>query len=144
MRKIVFAAAALGIFPSTAQAQVAGELEVRLNIVESCDISGSGTGSLGNAVLDFGTAALLQTAIDADTGTGVQALEVLCNPGVDYTLTFDAGQNADGNIANRAMQREGGSELVGYQIYQDAARNTVLSTISGVGTCGPMIRPARM
>lgn len=126
---------ALAAWPSTAQAQVAtGELEVRLNITESCDISGSTGGSLGNAVLDFGTATLLTAAIDADTGTGAQALEVLCNPGVDYTLTFDAGQNGGGNIANRAMQRDGGAELVRYQIYQDQARNTVLNTLSGTGT----------
>jgi spore coat protein U-like protein len=121
--------------PVAAQAQVStGELEVRLNITESCDISGSTGGSLGSAVLDFGTATLLQSAIDADTGTGVQALEVLCNPGVDYTLTFDAGQNGAGNIANRAMQRDGGSDLVRYQLYQDQARNTVLNTVAGTGT----------
>src|SRR5262245_53042181 len=100
---ITCATAAIAVWPTAAQAQVAtGELEVRLTITESCDISGSTGGSLGNALLDFGTAALLQTAIDADTGTGAQALEVLCNPGVDYTLTFDAGQNGGGNIANRA------------------------------------------
>jgi len=126
---------AITAWPSAAQAQVAtGELEVRLNVTASCDISGSTGGSLGNALLDFGTATLLTTAIDADTGTGAQALEVLCNPGVEYQLTFDAGQNGGGNIANRAMERDGGSELVRYQIYQDQARNTVLNTLSGEGT----------
>lgn len=127
--------AAISLWPSAGQAQVlTGDLEVRLNISASCDISGSTGGTLGGALLDFGTATLLQSAIDADTGTGAQALEVLCNPGVNYTLTFDAGQNGGGNIANRAMQRDGGSELVRYQIYQDAARNTVLDTFTGTGT----------
>lgn len=122
---------------SPAQAQVTqstGQLEVRLLVNASCDISGSTGGGLGNAVLDFGTATLLQDEIDADTGTsGTDALEVLCNPGVAYTLTFDAGQNAS-QVADRAMKREGGTELVGYQIYSDAARNNVLTTISGTGT----------
>ena len=120
-----------------AQAQVTqstGELEVRLLVNASCDISGSTSGGLGTAVLDFGTATLLQSAIDADTGTsGTDALEVLCNPGVAYTLTFDAGQNAT-QIADRAMKREGGTELVSYQLYSDAARSNVLNTLSGTGT----------
>jgi spore coat protein U-like protein len=128
------AAAAIALWPASAQAQVAtGELEVRLIITDSCDISGSTGGSLGNAVLDFGTHSLLTGAIDADTGTGATALEVLCNPGVDYTLTFGPGQNAS-DIANRAMERESGTDLVRYQLYTTAARNTVLNTISGTGT----------
>jgi spore coat protein U-like protein len=131
---------AASAWSTSAHAQVTqstGELEVRLLVNASCDISGSSTGGLGNAVLDFGTATLLQSAIDADTGTsGNEALEVLCNPGVAYTLTFDAGQNAT-VIANRAMKREGGTELVSYQIYSDAARNNVLQTLSGTGTGTP-------
>lgn len=76
-------------------------------------------------------------AIDADTGTsGANALEVLCNPGVTYSVTFDAGQHATA-IADRAMQLEGGTELVRYQIYSDAARANVLSSLSGVGTGTP-------
>jgi len=61
---------------------------------------------------------------------------VLCNPGVAYTLTFDAGQNAT-VIANRAMKKEGGTQLVNYQIYSDPARNNVLSNIGGTGTGVP-------
>src|SRR6478735_1938894 len=123
------------VWSSAAQAQVTqstGELEVRLQVSASCDISGSTTGGLGTAVLDFGSATLLKDAIDAET-TGAQALEVLCNPGVAYTLTFDAGENA-AQIADRAMKRDGGTELVAYQIYSDASRNTVLQTMSGTGT----------
>jgi spore coat protein U-like protein len=137
MTPAVGLAAAFLAWPLAAQAQVTqstGELEVRLQVNASCDISGSTSGGLGNAVLDFGTATLLQNAIDVDTASsGTDALEVLCNPGVNYTLTFDAGQNAT-QIANRAMKREGGTELVSYQLYQDAGRGTVLNTISGTGT----------
>jgi spore coat protein U-like protein len=137
-KSAVFAVASLAAVASVAaQAQVTqstGELEVRLLVNASCDISGSTSGGLGTAVLDFGTATLLQDAIDADTGSsGTQALEVLCNPGVAYTLTFDSGENA-AQIADRAMKREGGTELVSYQIYSDASRNTVLQTMSGTGT----------
>ena len=139
-RRAVLAVGSLAVaalWSSAAQAQVTqstGELEVRLLVNASCDISGSTSGGLGTAVLDFGTATLLQSAIDADTGSsGTDALEVLCNPGVAYTLTFDAGQNAT-VIADRAMKREGGTELVSYQLYSDAGRASVLNTISGTGT----------
>jgi spore coat protein U-like protein len=125
----------------TAEAQVTstvtGELQVKLLVTASCEVSGSSTGSIGTALLDFGSTTLLLEAIDADTGTsGVDALEVLCNPGVSYSIDFNAGQHAAA-IADRAMQLEGGTELVRYQIYSDAARANVLSTLSGVGTGTP-------
>jgi len=117
-----------------AQTTTTGELEIRLLVTASCEVSGSATGGIGSALLDFGTTSLLLEAIDGDTGTsGVDAFEVLCNPNVDYTVTFDAGQNAT-EVADRAMKRTGGSELVGYQIYSDPGRSTVLTTISGTGT----------
>ncbi len=116
---------------------VTGELQVKLLVTASCEVSGSSTGGIGNALLDFGSTELLLEAIDADTGTsGANALEVLCNPGVTYSVTFDAGQHATA-IADRAMQLEGGTELVRYQIYSDAARANVLSSLSGVGTGTP-------
>ena len=125
----------------TAQAQVTssvtGELQVKLLVTASCEVSGSSTGGIGTALLDFGSTALLLEAIDADTGTsGVNAFQVLCNPGVAYSVAFNAGQHAAA-IADRAMQLEGGSELVSYQIYSDAARSNILSTLSGVGTGSP-------
>jgi len=127
--------AAASIWSATAQAQVqTGQLNVQLNVTASCDISGSSTGALGAAVLDFGSATLLQTAINSTTAaSGTQALQVLCNPGVAYTLSFGAGQNAT-LIADRAMKREGGTELVKYQLYTTAARTTVLANLPGTGT----------
>jgi spore coat protein U-like protein len=131
---------ALGLFStSAALAQgantVSGQLQVKLLVTAACEVSGStGSPGIGTAVLDFGTTSLLMQAVEADTGTsGVQALEVICNPDVAYTVTFDAGQNAS-QVADRAMRRDGGTELVNYQIYTDASRNTVMTSVSGVGT----------
>jgi spore coat protein U-like protein len=130
--------AAILLLPAAAIAQgnsVSGQLQVRLLVTSACEVSGSsGSPGIGTAVLDFGSTALLLQAVEADTGTaGVQALEVLCNPNVAYTVSFDAGQNAS-QVADRAMRRDGGSELVNYQLYTDASRNTVLTSVSGVGT----------
>lgn len=130
---ILFAASPV----ATVHAQVSpvnGQLDVKLLVNASCEVSGSQSGGIGTAVLDFGTAQLLLNAVDADTGTsGVQALQVLCSPGVQYTVHFGPGQNAS-DIANRAMKRAGGSELVQYQLYSTAARTTVLDTLTGTGT----------
>ena len=143
MMRRALVVALLSLIPAgAAQAQVTqqtGELEVRLLITSACEVSGSATGGLGTSVLDFGTDALLLSAIDADTGSsGVQAIEVLCNPGVTYSVTFGSGQNAS-QIADRAMKREGGSQLVKYQLYSDAGRGTVLSSLSGTGTGAPQV-----
>ena len=127
--------AVVSVWPAVAQAQVqTGQINVQLNVTASCDISGSSTAALGAALLDFGSATLLQTAMVSTTAaSGTQALQVLCNPGVAYTLSFGAGQNAT-LIADRAMKRDGGAELVRYQLFTTAARSTVLATLPGTGT----------
>lgn len=132
---IAAAFAAFSITSASAQvAQTTGQLEVRLMVTAACEVSGSASGSIGTAVLDFGSTALLLQAIDADTGTsGTQALEVLCNPNVAYTVNFDAGQNAT-QTSDRAMRRDGGADLVSYQLYTDASRTTVLTSVAGVAT----------
>jgi len=122
-----------GVANAQVTQSVSGELQVKLLVSASCEVSGSSSGGVGTALLDFGSTALLLEAIDADTGTGVNALRVLCNPGVAYTLTFDAGQNATA-VADRAMRLQGGSDLVAYQLYSDASRATVLESLSGTGT----------
>ena len=126
---------------SAAHAQVSqtttGELEVRLLVTAACEVSGSESGGIGTSLLDFGSTDLLLQAINADTGTsGVNAAEVLCNPNVGYTVTFDAGQNAT-QVADRAMKLDGGTQLVNYQLYTSAARDTVLTTVTGTGTGTP-------
>jgi len=126
--------AAVSAWSSAAEAQVSGNLNVQLNVTASCDVSGSSSGALASALLDFGSATLLQTAINSTTAaSGTTALQILCNPGVAYTMTFNAGQNA-ALPADRAMKLQTGPELVRYQIYTDAGRGTVLTTRSGTGT----------
>lgn len=141
MRAYALVAAPILLWSGGAHAQLAstvtGELQVKLLVTASCEVSGSSSGGIGSALLDFGSTQLLLDAIDEDTGTsGPNALEVLCNPGVTYSVTFDAGQHATA-ISDRAMQLEGGTELVRYQIYSDAARANILSTLFGTGTGTP-------
>lgn len=55
-----------------------------------------------------------------------------CNPGVDYTVSFGAGENAT-EITNRAMAGPTGSANIPYQLYSDPARSVVLSEVSDTG-----------
>jgi len=140
MLRFVIPLAALAIVPCSpahAQIQATGELEVLLQVNAACEVSGSQTGGIGTALLDFGSADLLLEAIEADTGTsGIHAFEVLCNPGVGFTVEFGSGENAT-QIDDRAMRLVSGDDLVRYQLYTDAGRGTVLDTVSGVGTGSP-------
>ena len=51
---------------------------------------------------------------------------------VQYTITFNAGQNSGGSFANRRMLNATSGTFLSYQIYTDAAR----TTIWGDGTGG--------
>ena len=122
-------------FAAAAQTKT-GNLGVKLAISKACEVSGSGTGGLAGAVLDFGTNGLLQAAIDTDTSAGGStALKVQCNPAVTYTVNFDAGANpaTAGDTSTRRMKLTTGSSFVGYQVYSNAARTTVLASVGGTG-----------
>lgn len=131
-------AATTPLSPAWAQSPVSSGLAVRLLVNASCDVTGSSTGGIGGAVLDFGTTSLLLDAINQSIATtGPQALEVLCNSGVAWTATFDAGLNGGGNIQNRAMRHSTGTEVVFYQLYSDTARSAILDEVSNTGTGSP-------
>lgn len=130
--------AALWITPAHAQLTQAdtGTLDVRLVVEEACEVAwpGSTIGG-GDAELDFGTTTRLDTAIDREIGTGGSSgIEVRCNSGTTYAVAFDAGQNASGNIADRAMRGAvNTSQLIPYQLYSDAARTDILATLTLTG-----------
>jgi spore coat protein U-like protein len=139
-----FAAVSAVSVSGQATAQVTGQLEVRLLINASCEVSGSSGGSIGNAVLDFGTNSLLLSAITGQTpSTGANALLVQCNPGLPYTIAFNAGANAatPGDVNTRRMKNAASTNFVSYQLYSDAARATVLTNVGGTadGTRQPVV-----
>lgn len=120
----------LGAWPTVGRAQVTGpgQLGVRIVIESSCDISGATGGTLTGALLDFGTHSLLQSAINADTTTSAQPLQVLCTPDARYTLTFGQGLHASGTPPqNRRMAS--GTDFIPYELFSDAQRSTALGSI---------------
>lgn len=136
--RLVLSSALLAAAPlAAAHAQVSGtatgSLDVLLSVTATCEVNGSASGGTGKATLDFGETQLLTANVDGEIGTGGSGgIEVRCNPGVDYTVDFGAGENAT-DIANRAMAGPTGSANIPYQLYSDSARSVVLSQVSDTG-----------
>lgn len=120
--------------PALAQSAspVTGYLDVRLQITGSCEVSGASS-TAGNALIDYGTHTNLNMAIDADTGTGANAFQIKCSPGVSWTAAFDGGQSGD--ISARQMAgTTTPTNLIGYQLATNASMTPNLESISGSGT----------
>lgn len=76
MRAYALVAAPILLWSGAAEAQLAsnvtGELQVKLLVTASCEVSGSSSDGIGSALLDFGSTQLLLDAIDEDTGTSAR------------------------------------------------------------------------
>ncbi|WP_158882734.1 spore coat protein U domain-containing protein [Rhodanobacter sp. L36] len=107
---------------------VTGTLEVRLRLQSSCDFA---TGSMGNALLDFGRVAGSgpHDAVDsADSAKSFALIEVTCSSsgtGANApVLTIDYGLHAKG--AQRYLMNAHG-ERIAYDLYADPAHHVPLS-----------------
>ncbi|WP_223819707.1 Csu type fimbrial protein [Cupriavidus cauae] len=98
---------------------------VTANVISDCIITATN--------VDFGTRGLLSADATA-TGT----ITARCTNGSPYTLAINAGTSAGASVANRRMQRSGGTEQIGYQLYQNAA----YSVPWGDGTTGTSVLSA--
>jgi spore coat protein U-like protein len=95
--------------------------------------------SIGANTLDFGTV----------TGTGTVTassnLSVTCTLNAAYAIALDGG-SVNGDVSDRRMKRDGGSETIAYQLYRDSARtliwgNTSGTTMTGTGSGGAQSIP---
>lgn len=115
---------------------VTGSLSVTATLAASCTINTSTTGTVTNAVLNFGT--VTSMASDIDTGTssaGGNKITVLCSNGTAWTIAMNAGNNVSGSQRRMAG---GISEYIPYNLYSDSSRSTAInintSALSGTGT----------
>lgn len=82
----------------------------------------SPTADLGT--IDFGTVTNFATGQDAVSTPGNGSIILTCTPGISVTIGIDNGLH--GTSANqRFLERVGGTQLIPYQLYQDASRSTV-------------------
>lgn len=95
----------------------------------------AGTGSSGTTsfgTLDFGSQIFLNQSVFA-SGTAVSrgAISVMCNAGVTYHVMLGTGGNSS-TTNNRYMVKSGTGEQIRYNLFVDAAHNTIWDNQTGV------------
>jgi spore coat protein U-like protein len=108
-----------------AQAAISGQIQVRLSIIASCEVTNGVTSTPGSPVsdlglLDFGaqgptwTSPINANLSDAGNGT----LEVSCNSSVTgFTVTIDGGTHGDGTT----RRLSNGTQTIAYRLFLDAS-----------------------
>ncbi|WGV19650.1 spore coat U domain-containing protein [Pseudomonas putida] len=88
---------------------------VSAQIVAGCLVVG-GASSYGT--LDYGTRSALATG-GIGTSLGGTTVTFQCTPGVAVSMSVDGGQNSASGMRN--LKRTGGTQMLAYQLYRDAA-----------------------
>lgn len=116
--------AATSASPALAAGTLSGQIGVSLVIGDGCTVeNGSSTGGTNEwGTLDFGEYADLTSVIDGQVigADGSSAVSVTCSTGLSPTLTIDGGLYSNGALRN--VSSNGGTALVAYRLYSDAAR----------------------
>jgi len=79
--------------------------------------------------LNFGTHGVLEGTIDTQGDISIE-----CTKGTPYAIALDAGLNASGVVANRAMTN--GTDKIAYQLYSNAGYSSVWGNDFGNTTVG--------
>lgn len=68
----------------------------------------------------------------ADNINGTNTLTATCTLGVPYSIGLNAGIGAGATVTSRKMTRTGGTETLGYSLYQTVDRLVVLGNTLGI------------
>ncbi|NIF26645.1 spore coat protein U domain-containing protein [Pantoea sp. Tr-811] len=113
--------AGLGVLLATPlDAATTSTFQVSAQIVAGCLVVG-GVSNYG--VLNFGTQSALSTGI-LSTSLGGTTVTFQCTPGVSMTMSVDGGQNSASGTRN--LKLSGGTQVLAYQLYRDAAYSQTL------------------
>ena len=119
----------LGMFPCAplhAQQSASTTFQVTTRVNAVCEITASN--------LDFG----VYSAQGGSPLQGTTLLRATCTPNTTYHVGLDQGQSPGATVNQRKMAS--GANALNYQLYSDAARNTIwgnttgTDTVTGVGT----------
>ncbi|NIE77297.1 spore coat protein U domain-containing protein [Pantoea sp. Ap-967] len=111
----------LGVLLATPlDAATTSTFQVSAQIVAGCLVVG-GVSNYG--VLNFGTQSALSTGI-LSTSLGGTTVTFQCTPGVSMTMSVDGGQNSASGTRN--LKLSGGTQVLAYQLYRDAAYSQTL------------------
>ncbi|MQB53342.1 spore coat U domain-containing protein [Rahnella sp. RcJ3] len=78
--------------------------------------------SLGT--LNFGSLSDITSNVDIVSSTGAGSVVVTCTPGTSVSIAMDYGTHG-GTATRRYMQNTTNTDLLGYQLFRDAARSLV-------------------
>lgn len=123
--RLLSAGLCLVVAPGT-PAVTSSTFQVTAQIVAGCLVVG---GVTAYGVLDFGTSSALSTAT-LSTSLGGTTVTFQCTPGVALNMSLDGGQNSASGSRN--LKRSGGTQLLAYQLYRDAAFSQSLGIGSSV------------
>lgn len=110
----------------TAQAVTSSTFQVSASIANGCLVVG---GVTAYGVLDYGTRSALATGV-VSTSLGGTTVTFQCTPGVGLSMSLDGGQNPASGT--RYLKRSGGTQLLAYQLYSDAAFSQALGVGSSI------------
>ncbi|MGC5702033.1 spore coat protein U domain-containing protein [Pseudomonas sp. NFXW11] len=124
-RWTIVALGSLCLLADDAQAAISGQIQARLVITASCQVTNGGSGSAGGAlnspgVLDFGQQGPtwvnpIKASLDNSADGQVQ---VACNPSVTgFTVTINGGLNGDGST----RRLSNGRQTIPYRLFVDAS-----------------------
>lgn len=121
---------AMLMVPAAHASTVTGNLLVKANVIAGCTVNTSATGSVTDAVIDFGTISTLAGGATASTSsTGGAKVGVLCNNNTSYSMMADGGSNLSGTTQRR-MKNTGAADYLPYDLYTDSGYSSAI----GVGT----------
>ncbi|SDB91003.1 Csu type fimbrial protein [Acinetobacter boissieri] len=128
----------LPVTESATAATATGAMTVKATVTSSCVLNTSATGTkIGDTSLDFGSISSLAANVNASSATtGAGAVNVLCNKGTAWNLTFGTGDNAASGQRNM-KGGAGGTDLLPYNLYSDSGYKTKIETataFTGTGT----------
>ena len=113
---------------SPLDAALTSTFQVSATVVAGCLVEG-GASNYGS--LDFGSYSALSTS-SVTTALGGTTVTLQCTPGVNLSMSVDAGQNSASGTRN--LKRSSGSSLVAYQLFRDAGFSQSL----GINQCVPV------
>lgn len=115
-------------------ATTTGTLTVKATVAKGCSVNTDASGTVADAVLDFGTITSLTANVDGDTTTSSgTSIKVLCNNGTAYTVAFGAGNNFLSGVRRMAG---GSSEFIPYNLYLTSTRATALAVDGTTASTG--------
>ncbi|WP_233282042.1 Csu type fimbrial protein [Pseudomonas mangiferae] len=117
----------------TNELTVSQSFQLRAQVVSGC-LLGTGASDVTTfGTLSFGQFASLPGDVNRVTTAGTGSIVLQCTPGMAVSIALNTGLNATATVtAGRYLAN--GSERLRYQLYQDAAYNTVWGDATNGGT----------